>query len=90
MESAPSGSGFDNGTKIDFNQSNSKCLLFFTSFHHMNENGYYTEWTEHYISIKPDLVFDIDIKISGRDENQIKDYIHDTFSYWLNSEIKKD
>ena len=56
MEDAPSGSGFNNGTSILDNARG--LLMFSTSFHHMNENGYYDGWTEHIVTVVPDLMFD--------------------------------
>src|SRR5215467_7223342 len=43
----PSGSGFDRGTKFDFDSSHAERLVFDTNFHHMDEHGYYTGWTRH-------------------------------------------
>ena len=36
---APSGSGFDNGTRFDVDASTPERLVFTTSFHHMDERG---------------------------------------------------
>jgi len=74
----PSGSGIDSGCAIDVDASDSRKIFIDTSYHHMNDGGYYDGWTEHRITVSPS--FDgIDIKISGRDRNQIKDYLHDVF-----------
>jgi len=85
IDTAPSGSGFDNGTEIILEKCSRKQLVFSTAFHHMNENGYYTNWTEHTITIKPDLLFGFTIHVSGKNQNQIKEYIEDTFATWLES-----
>lgn len=78
----PSGSGFDNGTTIDLDNSNAKQLAFETSFHHMNEHGMYDGWTEHRVVVKP--AFDgFTITVSGRNRNDIKDYIAETFHHVL-------
>ncbi len=72
----PSGSGWDTGTKFDGGTSDK--LIFTGSFHHMNESGMYDGWTDHTVTVTP--AFDgINIKISGRDRNQIKDYLADLF-----------
>jgi len=82
---APSGSGFDSGTTLEEDKCTSKKLVFKTAFHHMNEDGYYTEWSQHEIIITPS--FDgFDMRITGRDKNMIKDYIGDVFHAWLNTE----
>lgn len=78
----PSGSGFNNGTKFDFDRSKRSKLVFHTSFHHMDENGYYDGWTDHTVTITPS--FDgIEVKVSGRNRNDIKDYIADEFALLL-------
>lgn len=83
METAPSGSGFDNGTKLSFQKSTGKKLVFYTSFHHMDENGFYDGWTEHEITVRPCLQFGFDLRIGGQNRNDIKDYISETFVCWL-------
>ena len=85
MESAPSGSGFDNGTHFDESKSTADKLVFRTSFHHMNEDGYYDGWSEHTITIRPDWT-GVKMTISGRDRGDIKDYIGETFDYWFDQE----
>lgn len=86
MVNAPSGSGFDNGTTFEEELSTKNKLVFSTSFHHMNDDGYYAGWTEHKIIIVPSLAHEYDMRITGRDKNMIKDYIGDVFTNWLNSE----
>lgn len=74
----PSGSGFDNGTSIDLEKSTVDKLVFHTSFHHMNEHGYYDGWTDHTVTVKPGFTR-LDIRISGKNRNDIKDTIDDSF-----------
>ncbi len=84
----PSGSGFDSGTTIDIDASTGEKLVFTTSYHHMNDGGYYSGWTEHVVTVRASLQFDKDIKISGRDRNDIKDYIHEEFDRALGEVVK--
>ena len=86
-EYLPSGSGFDAGTKIDREASGKNKIVLTTSFHHMNDAGYYDGWTEHKIIIRPDLEFGFTFTISGRDKRGIKDYIGDIFQNALSMEI---
>ena len=79
----PSGSGFDAGTKLDWDRTTQTKLVFTTEFHHMNDGGYYDGWTEHVIYAKPHFLFDVDLRVTGRDRNQIKDYIGETFQLIL-------
>lgn len=83
----PSGSGIDCGTKIDKSASNSKKIILTFSFHHMNDGGFYDGWTDHKVIITPSFN-GFDIKITGRDRNQIKEYLYDVYSFALNEEVK--
>lgn len=84
----PCGGGFDSGTIILYDESTPEKIVLGTSFHHMNDGGYYDGWTQHKITIKPSLLFDITITISGRDKNGIKDYMADCFHGVLMQEEK--
>jgi hypothetical protein len=80
----PSGAGFDNGTKIDIDSSHAEKLVFTTSFHHMNEFGFYG-WTDHVITVTPSFT-GINLRVTGRNHNGIKEYILETFEYALTRE----
>ena len=81
----PSGSGFDNGTKIAWNESEHGKVVLYTSFHHMDENGGYDGWTEHKITVKP-IFGGIRIIVGGQNKNDIKEYIRETFHHCLETE----
>ena len=49
----------------------------------MNDDGYYDGWTDHILTVTPNLGGYPDMKISGRDRNNIKEYLYDTLSYIL-------
>jgi hypothetical protein len=83
----PSGSGFDNGTKIDLEASHAEKLVFYTSFHHMDENGSYSGWTEHTIVVTPSLQHKINLRISGQNRNEVKDAIHEAFYFALTQDV---
>ena len=82
----PSGSGFDTGTSLDCIESHAEKLVFTTSFHHMNDGGYYDGWTEHTITVTPSFS-GFNLRISGRNRNDIKNYIHDAFSCALKTDL---
>ena len=82
----PSGSGFDCGTKIDLDASHADKLVFQTSYHHMNDAGYYDGWTEHTVVVTPSFI-GMNIRVSGRNRNDVKDYIGDTFQSMLSQTI---
>ena len=86
MKDAPSGSGIDCGTHISAS-STSKQLVFTANYHHMTENGYYDGWTYYTIVVRPSLKYTIEITISGRDRNNVKDYLWDVYFNWLTSEF---
>ena len=86
-EHMPAGAGFDNGTTLDLDSSTGEKLVFFTMFHHMHESGFYEGWTEHRVTVRPSLIHGFTLAISGRDRNQIKDYIADCFSAALSTEF---
>ncbi len=78
----PSGCGWDCGTKIDLDSSHGEKIVLYGSFHHMNDGGYYDGWTEHTITVTPGFR-SLNLRISGRNRNDIKDYLYETFDYAL-------
>lgn len=83
----PSGSGFNAGTTVELDECKPNKIVLKTPYHHMNDNGYYTGWTEHKVIITP-AFFSFDIKVTGRDKNGIKEYIGETIHYILDAEFK--
>ncbi len=84
----PSGSGIDTGTKLA-DESTSEKLVFTFGFHHMNENGMYDGWTEHKAIVTPSLQFGYSLKITGRDRNGIKEYLHEVFHSALSLQLEE-
>lgn len=82
----PSGAGIDSGTKIDLDASHGEKLVFTCGYHHMNDDGYYDGWTEHKVIVTPSFR-GINIRITGRNHNQIKDHLYETFDYTLTRPI---
>src|SRR5690606_9826247 len=83
----PSGSGFDCGTELHETECrDGERLVFSTEFHHVNEHGGYDGWTQHKVTVRPSLVFGLDIRVSGRDRNDIKDCIAELFHAALSAE----
>lgn len=88
-EYMPHGGGFDAGTKIVIDKStNGSRLLFRADFHHMDEHDVYDGWTEHFVTVKPDFLSGVAVFVSGRDRNDIKEYIRETFYTALTREIE--
>lgn len=88
-EYLPRGSGFDNGSMFDVDASRADCLVINTSFHHMDDNGYYCGWSNHVIRVRAHLAFGFTVSVSGRNVRDIKDYIADTFSVALSETVKE-
>ena len=84
----PSGSGFDCGTKFDADKSNPEKLVFTTEFHHTSEHGYYDGWTQHTITVRASLAHGFDFRVSGKNRNEIKDFISDTFAHVFNMDVQ--
>lgn len=89
MKDAPSGSGIDCGTRLMDGASTPEKLVFFVEYHHMNEDGFYDGWTQHKVIVRPSLQFDFNLSITGRDRNQIKDYLADVYDGWLREDYKE-
>lgn len=75
----PSGSGIDSGCQIDLDKSTGEKIVINTGFHHMHESGMYDGWSHHTVTVRASLGFGIDIRISGRDRNGIKEYLGEVF-----------
>jgi len=82
----PSGSGFDSATKIDWDKTTADRLVFIAPFHHMDDSGY-VGWTDHNVTVRASLVHGFELRISGRNRNEIKDYIADTFHAALSADV---
>lgn len=86
----PRGSGFDSGTTLDTERSHAEKLVFETSFHHMNENGFYDGWTEHNVTVTPSLANALNLRVSGRNRNDIKELIYEQFRHALQTNVEWD
>lgn len=83
----PSGSGIDAGTKIDWDASRIDRIVLVTAFHHMDQHGVYKRWTDHTVVVTPSLARGFDLRITGENLHEIKDYLHEVYSEWLGSPI---
>lgn len=83
----PSGSGIDCGTKIDLDATHEEKLVLYASFHHMNDGGFYDGWTEHTITVTPSFTSKINLRISGRNRNDIKEYLNEEYYHALTQEL---
>ena len=87
-ELLPSGAGVDSGSKIDLERTTAGKIVLTTAYHHMNDGGMYDGWTEHAVVVTP--CFDgIDVRVTGRDRNDVKDYLGDLFHANLTSLVEE-
>lgn len=73
----PSGSGFD-GTQLVGVSSRPERIELATAFHHRNDFGFCTRWTEHKIRVTPSFT-GLTLAISGENYRDIKEHIHEVF-----------
>lgn len=90
VDQLPSGSGIDIGPSLDEEASDPDRKLVFTfSYHHMNGHGCYDGWTDHTLIVRPSLQDGIDLRITGKDRNQIKEYLHEVFHHALTRMVSR-
>lgn len=89
-EFLPRGSSWNCGTKLDFDASTSEKLVFRGAWYHADGHDVYNDWTEHTITVRPSLQFGFVITISGRNRNDIKDYLGELFDCALSRCIERD
>jgi hypothetical protein len=85
----PSGSGLDRTPYLDQERSTPERLVIVNAdFHHMDAGGMYDGWTVHAVTVTPSLANVFDVRISGRNRNDVKPYLHETFSAALRQEVE--
>lgn len=87
-EYMPSGSGIDSGVKFDFDKSKPDKLVFHFGYYHMNENGMYVGWTYHSLIVTPSLASEFNLRVTGRNQNDIKPYLYEIFHEALRQELE--
>jgi hypothetical protein len=83
----PAGSGFNSGSYLDIDASTPDKLVFVTSFHYMNDSGYYDSRSDHTVIVTPSLIFGFNTRISGVNQKGIKEYIHERFCEVLSQDF---
>ena len=89
MDNLPSGSGIDSGTRVNLDKTTANKLVLDSSYHCMNQDGFYDGWIDFTVIVTPSLLFDIDIDIKGNFSQRhnkyadVKDYLYDVFSMSL-------
>lgn len=93
-EYLPHGSGIDSGCGIDMQKSSGEKVVITFGYHFMDDNGMYAGWDEYRLTVKPSLVFGINMRIvcidrssEDRYRNYTKEYFYQLFDYALNQEV---
>jgi hypothetical protein len=85
----PSGSGIDSGCTID--SISDDRIVIHSSYHKMNDNGYYCGWVDFQVIVTADLE-GINIRVRGRNggrlDDSLREYLWQVFDHELNREIE--
>jgi len=87
-EYLPSGSGFI-GCEFEFTESKPDRLVISFEFLHYTESGYEDRYTAHQLIVTPSLSNGYNMRITGRDYHEIKDYFYDVFRTHLDFELDR-
>ena len=87
----PHGSGIDSGISIDLINSTGEKIIIDSSYHAMNDGGYYDRWIDFSITVTPSLIHGISLKITGRfgKYQDIREYLYDIFDTSLRDTVKE-
>lgn len=84
----PRGGGFDVGTCIVLEKSDGRRVLRLdTSFHKLNNMGYYDGWYDYTVKVVADMIGGIDVNARGRNVDGLRDYVEETFYEALQQEV---
>lgn len=82
LREAPSGSGIDNGTKLDEQRTGTQRIVFVVDWHRMNEHGSYCGWRTYRVTLRPTFS-GVDVDVTGRDNGDgTKDYLAEVYLAW--------
>lgn len=79
------------GSAIDLRNSNGEKIIIDSTFHAMDDGGYYGRWIDFSVTITPSLIHGISLKISGRfgKHQDIREYLFDVFDNSLRETVKE-
>lgn len=93
LDVLPSGSGFDTSWCVDLSKDG-KTLLLYSSYHAMDDNGYYCGWADFTVKIPLDVApscwrYEFSLQFNGKYSHylnsryMLREYFEDTISYAL-------
>ena len=77
-EVLPNGNGIEAGCVISL-KSTKKRIVIDTLYWHTNDSDETSRWTAHQVIITPSFEREINIRITGKNKDNVKDYLHDIF-----------
>ena len=88
----PSGSGIDNGNKLNYEKSTSKKLVIDSSYHTMDDNGGYEECVAFRVIVTASLQLGFNINIVGEFSSNkythgLKEYLYEIYSQALGNAV---
>lgn len=86
----PHGSGIDNGVTFDFERSTGSKLVFHFGFHFMDDSGYYDGWENYTLIVTASMISNFDMRITGKNRGDIKEYLYQVFEYSLSESVTVD
>jgi hypothetical protein len=90
----PSGAGIDAGTKIELDECEPEKLVFYSSYHHMNnEVGMYDGWSDFTVTVTPSLANGINVDITGDFPEEYEDtggYLFEVYDIALREEVPQE
>jgi hypothetical protein len=86
-EYLPHGSGLDGIVEVDIDKSSENKVVINIEYHHMDEYGGYDGWTNHSLICTPSFIHGVDIRVTGKDRNDIKCYLEQIFHEHLSKEV---
>ena len=75
------------GILIDLEESDPNRLVFHVTQAHYTTHGYDDGCTDHDVIVTPDLFFDLEIRITGRNKNDVKDGIYQEYDAVLRETV---
>ena len=81
QELLPNGNGIrgQEGLAEILPESTKKRIVIYTTYWHPNDSYETSRWTAHQVIITPSFEREINIRITGKNKDNVKDYLHDIF-----------
>jgi len=88
QELLPIGNGSDMGCVISKKKSTEKRIVIYTAYWHPKDSFETSQWTHHEIVITPSFEGEIKIRVTGKNVDNIKEYLEEVFRKALMKEYE--